>query len=144
MKVFNIDLDRSELTVIELLKGILFMIILVILAELGMSYYITKSFNVMIKHDLMYFAKAEQIYYAENNEYLGAVGDYVLGGNPPSGTLIRSNFLFSPSNGVRIEIISGNGKQPLTSVFKAESSHDIADVKYEYDFSSAQVIEKEK
>jgi|APCry1669189204_1035204.scaffolds.fasta_scaffold12806_3 hypothetical protein len=144
MKGFNIHLYKSERTVIELLRGILIMMILVTLALLGMSYYITKSYNVIIKHDLMYFAKAEQIYYADNNEYIGAVGDYVLGGNPPSGTLIRSNFLFSPSNGVRIEIISGDGKHPLTSVFKAESNHNIADVKYEYDFSSAQIIEKEK
>jgi hypothetical protein len=144
MKGFNIRLYRSELTVIELLRGILIMTILVALALLGMSYYITKSFNIIIKYDLMNFAKAEQIYYAKNNEYLGAVGDYVLGGNPPSGTLIRSDFLFSPSNGVRIEIISGDGKQPLTSAFRAESNHNIADVKYEYDFSSAQIIEKEK
>jgi hypothetical protein len=144
MKGFNIHLYRSELTVIEVLRGILIMTVLLTLALLGLSYYITKSYNVMIKHDLMYFAKAEQIYYADNKEYLGAVGDYVLGGNPPSGTLIRSDFLFSPSSGVSIEIISGDGKQPLTSAFKAESSHNLADVKYEYDFSRAQIIEKEK
>lgn len=136
--------NSEALTLIELLIVILVIGLLIAIAVLSFYRYTSKAYDVTIRYDLNQFVKAEAGYFAENGRYLGTTGDFIVGGG--SGNGLDSAVLgFTPSKGVKVEIISGDGADPLTSpVFKAESSHENSTVTFIYDFSTDVMTRKEK
>jgi type IV pilus assembly protein PilE len=128
--------EEKGFTLIELIVVIA---IVAILAGIASSIYqgmINRAYKITLKHDLNNFAKAEENYFIDHASYFGDAGSYIKGGSSPSGTLSPSVLNFSPSDGVKIEITSGPPS------FKAEASHEKADVAYEYDFVTRQMTER--
>jgi len=138
-------LRRDGFTLIELLMVITILGILVVIGILGVRSYTTKAYNITAKHDLQSFVKAQEIYRADRGRYLGGQGDYMEGGDSPSGTLSRDEIKFAPSAGVRIDIIAGDGANPDgPPAFRAEVSHGSASMIYSYDFSTHEYTERGK
>jgi hypothetical protein len=105
---------------------------------------ISKAYEVTIQHDLRKFVEMEEIYFTWHRHYIGKAGDYIQGGDQPSGTLVIPDAHFVPSDGVRIEIISGNGQSPSgPHCLTARASHVKSDITYEYDFATGQKIERQ-
>ncbi|HYA13635.1 MAG TPA: hypothetical protein VEF33_04770 [Syntrophales bacterium] len=134
------------LTLIELVTVIILFVIIVFVAIGAFQIYAKKAYKIIISHDLREFIRAQEDYSISNNRYLGATGDFIEGGHPPIGTLSVPEFKFEPSDGVRIEIISGDGAHPNNpdSPFKAEARHKKTKAKYIFDFSTHQTIEKDE
>ena len=136
--------DEEAFTLIELLIVILVIGILAAIAILSLYKYTSRAYDVTIRYDLNQFVKAEAGYFAENGKYFGTAGDFIVGG-ASGGGLDSAELGFAPSEGVKIEIISGDGANPLNPpVFKAESSHENSSVTFIYDFSIDVMTRKEK
>ncbi len=136
--------NSDALTLIELLIVICVIGLLTAIAILSLYRYTSRAYDVTIRYDLNQFVKAEVGYFGENDKYLGTAGDFIVGGASGSG-LDSAVLGFTPSEGVKIEIISGDGAHPLTPpVFKAESSHENSSVTFIYDFSTDVMTRKEK
>ncbi|MCX5846388.1 MAG: type II secretion system protein [Deltaproteobacteria bacterium] len=133
-------------TFIELLVVIIVLGIIASIAVGTFQFYTKKAYNITIMHDLNSFVKAQYNYNIDYQRYLGATGDFIEAGNPPTGTLSIPEFKFKPSEGVRIEIISGDGANPNDpgSPFKAQASHKKSKAKCIYDFSTSQTIVKDE
>jgi len=135
---------RDGFTLVELLIVIVILGILVAMGFLGVRAYTAKAYNITVKHDLLSFVKAQEIYLAEKARYLGTQGDYLKGGSA-TGTLNREELKYSPSPGVRIDIISGDGASPDgPPAFRAEATHDMASLVYVYNFSTHEYTERGK
>ena len=72
---------RDGFTLVELLIVIVILGILVAMGFLGVRAYTAKAYNITVKHDLLSFVKAQEIYLAEKARYLGTQGDYLKGGS---------------------------------------------------------------
>ncbi|HVO65904.1 MAG TPA: hypothetical protein VMT12_05400 [Syntrophales bacterium] len=133
-------------TLIELVTVIILFFIIVFIAVGAFQIYAKKAYKIIISHDLREFVRAQEDYFIDYNRYFGATGDFIESGHPPNGTLSRPEFRFEPSEGVRIEIISGDGARPYNhdSPFKAEASHKKLKSQYIYDFSTHQTIERDE
>ena len=134
------------LTLIELVTVIILFVIIVFIAVGTFQIYAKKAYKIIISHDLREFVRTQEDYSISNNRYFGVTGDFIEGGHPPASTLSVPEFKFEPSEGVRIEIISGDGARPNNpdSPFKAEASHKKSKAKYIYDFSTHKTIEREE
>ena len=103
------------------------MIVIVIVGVLSMfairafQGIISTAYKVTIRHDLQKFVEMEEIYFTWHRHYFGTAGDYIQGGAHPSGTLVIPDGQFVPSEGVRIEITSGNG-QAMDCIMSAHPS----------------------
>jgi prepilin-type N-terminal cleavage/methylation domain-containing protein len=130
-------------TLVELLMGC---IIIAILAGIGIgSFFIVKenAYKVTLRHDLQNFVKAQMAYSIDHGRYLGAAGDFIEWGRPPSGTLAVPGFSFVPSEGVRVQIISGDGQDYRgTPPFIATARHKQSKIYYEYDFALGKTTER--
>ena len=135
--------DKDGFTLIELVVVAIILSILAAIAVGVFQIYTKKAYKITILHDLKEFTKAEETYNMDYNRYLGAAGDFIEGGAPPTGTLNVPEFKFKPSEGVRIEIISGDGANPNDpgAPFKVQASHKKSKAKCIYDFSTSQTIE---
>jgi Tfp pilus assembly protein PilE len=122
---------------VELIITLLIIGILAAIAIGAFQYYISRAYNITVKHDLKSFADAQEVYLSNHNIYHGRAGDYIAGGNPPSGSLVSAEFNFRPSEGVKIEII-GHG-----DAFTAQASHKSATKKYKYNFATGQITEED-
>jgi len=136
--------NSEALTLIELLVVICVIGLLTAIALLALYRYTSRAYDVTIQYDLNQFVKAEVGYFAENGSYLGVTGDSIVGG-AAGGGLDSPELAFTPSEGVKVEIISGDGAHPCTPpFFKAESSHENSNVTFIYDFSTDVMTRKEK
>lgn len=139
------SMEKRGFTLIELVVVVAILVTIITLGYLGLSNYLTKAYNITAKHDLMSFVKAQEVYRATYGRYLGAQGDYMEGGDLPTGSLSRDDLKYAPSKGVRIEIVSGDGAAPNgPPTFRAEASHPSADMIYTYDFSMGETSERNK
>ena len=135
--------DKGGFTLIELMVVTIILSILAAIAIGVFNVYTKKAYKITILHDLKEFTKAEENYNIDYNRYLGTAGDFIEGGTPPTGTLNVPEFKFKPSDGVRIEIISGDGANPNNpgAPFKVQASHNKLKSKCIYDFSTSQTTE---
>lgn len=135
--------NNKAFTLIELLMVIIILVILAAIAVGVANVHLKKAYRITAMHDLKGFVEAQENYYSANNHYFGSAGDFIEGGNPPVGPLYKPEFPFRPSDGVRIEIISGDGQQsPRSPGFKVESRHKKITTTYVYDFSTGQTTER--
>jgi prepilin-type N-terminal cleavage/methylation domain-containing protein len=134
---------RGGFTLIELL---MVFIIIAILAGIGIgSFHVVKknAYKVTLQYDLRNFVKAQEAYTVDHGRYLGAAGDFIQWGRPPSGTLAVPDFSFVPSEDVRVEIISGDGQNYRgTPPFIATAKHAQSKIYYEYDFAVGKTTER--
>ena len=111
--------------------------ILAAIAIGSFQYYQNRAYNITVKHDLKSFATAQMDYFVTHNSYHGSSGDYIEGGNPPSGPLVSPEFSFRPSEGVTIRL-TGQG-----AAFTAQASHRSATKKYKYNFATGEITEED-
>jgi prepilin-type N-terminal cleavage/methylation domain-containing protein len=136
---------KKYFTLVELIIVIVIVGVLSMLAIRAFQGIISTAYKVTIEHDLRQFVEMEEIYFTWNRRHFGKTGDYIQGGEHPSGTLVIPDANFVPSDGVRVEIISGNGQSPTgLHCLIARVSHAKLDVIYEYDFATRQTIERQK
>ena len=136
---------KKYFTLIELIIVIVIVGVLSMIAIRAFQGIISTAYKVTIEHDLRQFVEMEEIYFTWHRHYFGKAGDYIQGGTHPSGTLVIPDAHFVPSDGVRVEIISGNGQSPAGPHYlTARVSHVKLDVTYEYDFATRQTIERQK
>lgn len=128
---------NKAFTMVELIIAMLIIGTLTAIAIGAFQYYKSRAYNITVKHDLKSFAVAQEDYFNIHNAYHGTTGDYIEGGTPATGPLVSSEFNFRPSEGVKIEI-TGHG-----AAFTAQASHKSATKKYNYNFTTSQITEKD-
>jgi prepilin-type N-terminal cleavage/methylation domain-containing protein len=127
-------------TLIELMVVCL---IIAILAGIAIgSFQVVKenAYKVTLRHDLQTFVKAQETYSFDHGRYLGAAGDFIVG-QPPTGPLAVPDFIFVPTEGVRVEIVSGDGQTGEPSL-RVAARHRLMKTYYEYDFSTRTTTER--
>ncbi len=135
--------DSRAFTLIELLIVIAILGILMAVGLTGVQFYKSKAYEITLRHDVESFAKAQEVYRAENNVYLGAAGDFLEGGPPRSGSLDAAALAFSPSAGVRIEIVSGDGRHPDDGdPIRVRFSHPQVKKRFVYNFFTQRTTEE--
>ena len=96
-----------------------------ILAAVGLSLISgtrKSAYDVIAKHDLKSFAKAEGIYFIDNNQFLGNPGQTTRNDGGTSNFVVSD---FTPSEGISIKIISGDASNPYdpTNPYIAQAVH---------------------
>jgi prepilin-type N-terminal cleavage/methylation domain-containing protein len=133
---------RAGYTLIELLMTCTIIAILAGIAISSFQVVKEHAYKVTLQHDLHDFVNAQEAYATDHRRYLGAAGDLIQGGPPPSGSLMVQGFPFVPSAGVSVEIISGDGQDYMgSSPFVAIAKHPKLKVYYEYDFAVRKMME---
>ncbi|MCX5832128.1 MAG: type II secretion system protein [Deltaproteobacteria bacterium] len=134
---------KSGFSLVELLVSIIILAIMVGVAIGAFQVFIAKAWKITMQHDLRDFIKAQEHYMIDHGHYLGASGDFVQYDQPSSGTLSANALPFTPSEGIRIEIISGNGlKFSGPPDFKVIVRHVHSNLAYEYNFTLRQTKER--
>jgi prepilin-type N-terminal cleavage/methylation domain-containing protein len=143
--MFRKNPGTKGFTLIEILMVMIVLGILASIAIGAVRIYLDKAYKITIMHDLKGFVDAQENYFSGNGRYLGAAGDFIEGGPPPSGPLNVPELGYKPSSGVRVKILSGDAQRPLDPPgFKAEASHSRLKARYVYDFSTSQTTEKDE
>jgi type II secretory pathway pseudopilin PulG len=143
--VLLFPIGKKGFTQVQLIGSIITMVVAAVIAFIGFQIFVSKARVITIQHDLQNFVQAQESYRADHGQYLGAMGDFIQYGQPPSGTLAIPDLSFTMSDGIRIEITSGNGQNHLgPPAFKAVAKHARSNITYEYDFSTKQTTRKEK
>ncbi|MDO9229989.1 MAG: prepilin-type N-terminal cleavage/methylation domain-containing protein [Syntrophales bacterium] len=136
---------REGFTLIELLIAIMIIAILAGIAIGSFSVVKLSAYKVTLQHDLKNFIKAQEAYTSDHGRYLGAAGDFIKWGRPYSGTLAVPEFNFRPSEGVSVEIISGDGQDYMgTPPFIVTAKHEQSKIYYEYDFAVRKTTERQE
>jgi hypothetical protein len=134
---------KEGFTITQLTISILLLVLIVVIAIVGFKIVVAKADRITLQHDLGNFVKAQDIFRADHKHYLGKVGDFIMYGKPPAGTLAVPELLFSPSEGVMVVITSGDGKNYAgPPAFKAMAKHKRSGYTYEYDFSTRKITER--
>jgi prepilin-type N-terminal cleavage/methylation domain-containing protein len=143
MKPLSRPAGKRGFTFIEVLMVCMIISILAGIAIGAFHVIMAKAYKVTMKHDLQAFVKAQEAYTTEYGRYLGAAGDFIQWGRPPSGSLAVPGFPFTPSEGVRVEITSGDGQTYMgPPPFNAAVRHVRSNVHFEYDFSAGLTTER--
>jgi prepilin-type N-terminal cleavage/methylation domain-containing protein len=132
---------ESGFTLNEMIKVVAIIAVLAFIAVFSFHYFMIKSYNIIAKHDLHHFIQAQKDYYAAHSIYLGSSGDFIEGNL--TDTFYPGKFSFSPTDGIKIEIVAGNGSTPKSPLI-IESSHRRGEIIYTYDFSSGEITERKK
>lgn len=134
---------KRGFSLIELLVSIIILSMMVGVAIGVFQVLIAKACKITMQHDLRDFVKAQERYRIDHGHYLGTSGDFMEYGRPSSGTLSAKTLSFIPSDGIRIEIISGSGmKFQSPPDFKTLVRHVHSDLAYEYNFTLQQTTER--
>lgn len=134
---------KNGFSLFELLVSIIILAIMVGVAVGAFQVFIAKAWKITMQHDLRDFIKAQEHYMIDHGHYLGAAGDFIQYDQPSSGALSANALPFTPSEDVRIEIISGNGlKFSGPPDFKVMVRHVHSNLAYEYNFSLRQTTER--
>jgi type II secretory pathway pseudopilin PulG len=134
---------KEGFTITQLAVSILLMVLIVAIAIVGFKIVVDRADKITLQHDLENFVKAQDIFRADHQHYLGKTGDFIMYGKPPAGSLAVSDLLFSPSEGIIVVITSGDGKNYIgPPAFKAMAKHSRSGYTYEYDFSTRQITER--
>ncbi len=144
MNILNKHINRSSesgFTLNEMIRVVAIIAVLAGIAVFSFHYYTLKAYNIIAKHDLQYFVQAQKDYYATHSVYLGTAGDFIE--ENLTDPFYLGNFSFTPTNGIKIEIVAGNGSTPK-SPLRIESSHRRGNIIYMYDFSSGKITERTK
>jgi prepilin-type N-terminal cleavage/methylation domain-containing protein len=132
---------ESGFTLNEMIKVVAIITVLAFIAVFSFRFFMIKSYNIIAKHDLQHFIQAQQDYFAAHAVYLGATGDFIE--DNLTGTFYPGKFSFSPTDGIKIEIVAGNGSAPK-SPLRIESSHRRGNIIYTYDFSGGKITERKR
>ncbi|MCX5852010.1 MAG: hypothetical protein NT072_08130 [Deltaproteobacteria bacterium] len=129
-------------------QGILLAILLAVVLLAAVIYVLwnarIESYNVTAQYDLRNFITAEETYFAYHQYYLGTKGDFIERNNPAS-TLILPGATFIESEGVRIEVISGDGRNfKGPPEFIVEAVHTHSEKVYLYNFARMSSAERVK
>ncbi len=128
---------------LHLVLAFVAVVVVVTLSVVAVRHYRKLAYRLAAEHALNDFVAAQQRYFLENGRYAGSQGDFVEGGNPPTSAFPH-DFEVTPSEGVRIVIISGNGAQPTQAPsFKAKATHDRSATEFVYDFATRTMEESE-
>jgi len=134
---------KKGFTIAQLTVSLFLMVLIVAIAAVGFKIFVDKAYRITLQHDLENFVKAQDIFMMEHKHYLGEEGDFIGYGTPPAGKLAVPDLLFSPSEGVMVEITSGDGKNYIgPPAFKAIAKHKRSSYTYEYDFSNRTITER--
>jgi prepilin-type N-terminal cleavage/methylation domain-containing protein len=131
--------SESGFTLNEMIKVIAIIAILAFIAVFSFHYCTIRAYNIIAKHDLHHFIQAQKDYYAAHSIYLGTAGDFIE--ENLTDPFYPGNFSFSPTSGIKIEIVDGNGSKPNSPLI-IESSHRRGNIIYMYDFSSGKITER--
>lgn len=123
-------------------------VLVLLLLVIGVVYFLhytgVTAHTISAKYDLRNFVAVQEQYFAYNQRYLGSEGDFIEEGNP-SSTLKFPLSGFTPSQGVVIKIVSGDGADFRGSPpFRAAAYHKEANTIFVYDFSSMKLTEMER
>jgi len=119
--------------------------ILGILAAIGIAIISgTKknAYDVVVKNDLKSFAKSEEIYFFDNNQFLGNPGQTTRNDGGTSDFILSD---FTPSEGVSITVVSGDPFNPSdpTNPYIVQAMHILnSDNKFEYNFVTREITKK--
>ena len=97
---------------------------------------------MIAKHDLKSFAKSEEIYFFDNNQFLGNPGQTTRNGGGTSDFTLSD---FKPSEGVSITVISGDPFNPFdpSTPYIIQATHILnSSNKFEYNFATKQITKK--
>ena len=134
---------KEGFTITQLTGSILLLVLIVAIAIVGFKIVVARADRITLQHDLENFVKAQDIFRADNKHYLGEAGDFIGYGNHPTGKLAVPDFLFSPSEGVKVVITSGDGNNYIgPHAFKVMVKHSRSSYTYEYDFSTRTITER--
>ena len=129
-------------TLVELMVAL---IIVGILAAIGISLIAgakKSAYNAIAKHDLQSFAKSEEIFFFDNNRFLGNPGQTTRNDGGPSDFVLSD---FTPSDGISITIISGDPSSPYdpTNPYIVQAGHiGNPGKKFEYNFVTKEIIKR--
>jgi len=120
-------------TVMELLIAIGIIGVLAVIALSFLSTTKKTAYEIIAKHDLQNFVKAEEAYYIENSRYIGDKDDSIRNDGVSSDFVLEG---FRPSEGVCITIASGDPEDPDNpdDPYIAQSKHKKASAVFEYNF----------
>jgi hypothetical protein len=91
---------------------------------------------------LQSFAKSEEIYFFDNNQFLGNLGQTTRNDGGASDFVLSD---FTPSEGISITIISGDPSSPYdpTNPYIVQAGHiSNPGNKFEYNFVTKEIIKK--
>ncbi len=131
--------SESSFTLNEMIRVVAIIAILAGIALFSFHYYTVRAYNIIAKHDLLHFVQAQKDYYAAHSVYLGTTGDFIE--ENLTDPFYPGKFRFSPTKGIRIEIVAGNSSTPK-SPLRIESSHRRGNIIFIYDFSNGKITER--
>ena len=135
-------LGPEAFTLIELMVAL---VIIGILAAIGISIISTgqkRAYDAIAKHDLQSFAKSEEMYFMDNNQFIGNLGQITRNDGGTSDFVLSD---FTPSKGISITIISGDAFNPYdpTNPYIAQAVHiGNSGNKFEYNFGTKKISKK--
>jgi prepilin-type N-terminal cleavage/methylation domain-containing protein len=135
----------QETEAFTLLELMVVLAVIAILSAIAVSLMVSakkSAYEITAKHDLQNFAKAEEMYYTENNAFLGNVGQSVRNDGIASDFVLAD---FTPSDGISITIISGSANDPFdpSNPYIAQALHENnPGKKYDYNFLTKQMIKQ--
>lgn len=125
---------KHGFTILELIIAIGIIGILAVIALSLLSKTKKTAYEIIAKHDLQNFAKAENDYFLRNGTCIGDNGDSIRNDGEGASDFVLG--AFKPSENICITITSGNPEDPYNTddPYIAESKHKKSTTVFEYNF----------